>query len=268
MARSQGKNWCFTLNNYTQEEYDAIIAMDAKYYVVGKEVGAEGTPHLQGFVSLHVNHRLTAVKRYCSRAHWELAKGTATQNFTYCSKDGDFIEKGTRSLTRNEQRVAQQDTWRNFIAAAKNGTAEADYPREFVQYNGFVQRTYRPTLPTLDTYSGLWFMGAPGTGKSRAAREEYPGLYEKSLNRWWDGYEGEETILLDDLDKGASVWIGNFLKRWTDHYPVRVEVKGGSKVVRPKRVIVTSNYSIQTLFADQGPEMVAAIERRFTVREF
>lgn len=40
----------FTLNNWTEEEYGHLerFASGTKWFVMGKEVGENGTPHLQG----------------------------------------------------------------------------------------------------------------------------------------------------------------------------------------------------------------------------
>lgn len=91
--------WCFTLNNYTDDEVtaiDALLGSDAvRYAVYGKEVGASGTPHLQGFVILGNPQRMSYLRRRLSaRAHYESARGTSEQNRTYCIKDGDAYEFG------------------------------------------------------------------------------------------------------------------------------------------------------------------------------
>ncbi|KAH3837875.1 hypothetical protein DPMN_111277 [Dreissena polymorpha] len=94
------KNWCFTLNNYTDDEYKAIREYDCGYLIVGEEKGEEqGTPHLQGYVQMHKKVRLTSMKRiFNARAHYSTAKGTARDNYVYCTKEGRFFEKGVAQV--------------------------------------------------------------------------------------------------------------------------------------------------------------------------
>ena len=119
---------------------------------------------------------------------------------------------------------------------------------------------------SIDQLDNLWIYGPPGTGKSRYVRQTYSRdeLYDKPLNKWWDAYEGEDTVVLDDFGKNHAI-LGDHLKRWADHYPFTAEVKGGACILRPKRIIVTSNYHPNEIFEDQS--MKEAVLRRFNLIE-
>lgn len=58
--------WCFTFNNYTEEEIElleTIFRVEAEWYVFQEEVGEEKTPHLQGTFKLIHKARLTQLKK-------------------------------------------------------------------------------------------------------------------------------------------------------------------------------------------------------------
>lgn len=87
------RRYCFTLNNYTEEELSHIKSQLEDYdYIIGREVGKEGTPHLQGFIDFKVQKVFHIVKNLISdRAHIEACKGSRDQNIKYCKKDNNFI---------------------------------------------------------------------------------------------------------------------------------------------------------------------------------
>lgn len=89
---SYGKRFCFTLNNYTDSDVTnlmCIINKDNMFYVVGKEVGDEGTPHLQGYIEC--SKRIRPIEYFGNKKiHWEIAKGSRDQNFYYCSKECQY----------------------------------------------------------------------------------------------------------------------------------------------------------------------------------
>lgn len=97
----RSRRWCFTLNNYTpQEEQDVLDLINngalVTYGIFGREVGASGTPHLQGYLRMAKLYRLGAMRLLpgLQRAHLEPAKGNEESNIVYCSKDGDFSAGG------------------------------------------------------------------------------------------------------------------------------------------------------------------------------
>lgn len=111
VGRRRCRDWCFTWNNYTEGERAYLRAMGEsdqdriQYLVYGREVGASGTPHLQGFIQLKrplsiqsVQRLLCPIPRPGNHVHLEERVGTVEQATNYAKKDGDFREFGTPSM--------------------------------------------------------------------------------------------------------------------------------------------------------------------------
>lgn len=63
-------------------------------FVFGKEVGEEGTPHLQGYLEAKNSVDFDSLKRAFPMIHWEKAKGSKQANLCYCTKENDYICSG------------------------------------------------------------------------------------------------------------------------------------------------------------------------------
>lgn len=84
---------CFTLNNWTEEESQNLkdfLTSSGGLWVIGKEVGEEGTPHLQGYVRFKNQRIFKTLLEHNKRIHWEKCKGTEKENIRYCCKDGSY----------------------------------------------------------------------------------------------------------------------------------------------------------------------------------
>lgn len=86
------KHWCFTLNNWEIQELETLETVCKEKeikYCIGKEVGENGTPHLQGFISSKTKIRPMETFKN-KRIHWEKCKGNEEQNIKYCTKDNNY----------------------------------------------------------------------------------------------------------------------------------------------------------------------------------
>ena len=104
---SYGKHWCFTLNNYTEQDVARLSSLieqpHVSYLIFGKEVGESGTPHLQGFISLAQRKRGNAVKTTIgSNPHVEIARSIHNA-IEYCKKEGDWIDFGQMGSTQGKR---------------------------------------------------------------------------------------------------------------------------------------------------------------------
>jgi hypothetical protein len=115
----------------------------------------------------------------------------------------------------------------------------------------------------MDNY---WFWGPSGTGKSMEARRRWPMFFYKNCNKWWCGYDGQATIMVEDFDKNHAC-LCHHLKIWADRYPFTAEVKQGSTgTIRPDRIVITSNYHPRDIWPDAGD--LEPILRRFKIVHF
>lgn len=131
------KHWCYTINNPTTGDAELIEKAKRRfvYHVCGREVGEDGTLHMQGYVVFLNRCRLPAVKKVFPRAHLEIKKGTSLQASNYCKKDGHFIEDGKCPMTLKKR---NEKDWSEAYKAAKEGRLD-DIPRDmYLRYRNNV----------------------------------------------------------------------------------------------------------------------------------
>lgn len=270
MLRSRG--YVFTLNNYTEEEEEKLIQTQGHMYLIyGKEVGEKGTPHLQGFIYFKNQRSFNSVKKLLgTRYHIEKQMGTNQQAIDYCKKEGIYREIGSPPIGQVgkkctvEERAAKNKRLRDTSLNELVDKGEISIKEVRALKNARMDLAQENKEYTHEGVRGEWYVGPPGTGKSHKARSENPGAYIKAQNKWFDGYQGEKVIILDDYDTPT---LGHYLKIWTDKWSCSGEIKGGTVNLQHEKFIITSNYRIEEIW-ETDITLQEAIKRRFKVTNF
>lgn len=260
---SKCRAYCFTLNNYTDVDLDRLEKgkSDTRYLVFGYEVGASGTYHIQGYVEFKNARTLKSMQKWLPRAHFEKRKGTPKQAADYCKKEGKYdefgeiSEQGKRSDLMDVKKsidngASTKDLWDNHFPQMVR------YDKAFARYRLYHDKKQWIAV-SVDAY-----VGAAGAGKSRTARERYPDLYmlpnPKGGTVWFDGYDGQQTLLIEEIDK-TGIDFG-YLLQLLDGYPMLLQTKGAFVCKNWNKVILTSNNDPKTWFPELG--YPASLERR------
>nr|WQA30183.1 MAG: rep protein [Cressdnaviricota sp.] len=119
---------------------------------------------------------------------------------------------------------------------------------------------------------GIWLWGDAKVGKSQWAHDfgKYVGsFYEKGPSKFWDGYEGQEVVIMEEV-RSSALFDAGYINRWTDVYPCKGEIKGSTVWLKHRYFIITSNIDPRE-FCMRGnmfdPVLYEAVKRRFIIRE-
>ncbi len=256
------RNYCFTDFNMTQWD-DVYKDDDSMVYIAyGKETCPDtGRMHYQGWVQFDKRQRF---KRALAALGGHVAlfrcKGTEEQNNKYCRKDNDFKSLG--SFTTQGERVDLVEMCR----AAKDvhipleECAELN-PGSWVRYyRGFMNvrmmAVKSATTEWRDIHVSV-YSGTTGTGKTRKAVEAGGYMIHGDNLQWWDGYEGERRIIIDEYSNQIPI---TKLLGILDGYQLRLPIKGGFTYANWTRVIITTNLAVLHVQAKEEHQL--ALERR------
>jgi hypothetical protein len=267
---SKNRNFIFTWNNYNDESKthlsSLVTNLVVKYVAYAEEIApTTGTKHLQGYISFLSPKTLAQARLKLPGCHVLTMNGSIAQNADYCSKSGDLIEHGEKPVSNDNKGRAEKLRWQRARELAKEGNLDDIDADIFLRCYSTLKRIksdYATKPLPVDTVC-VWIYGPTGTGKSYSVETRFPDCYKKCMDdlKWFDGYNGEDAVYLEDIDKYQVKW-GGVLKRLADRWPMQTSIKGSMAYIRPKYVVVTSNYRIDEIWTD--PQTVEPLERRFT----
>lgn len=262
---AQARQWCFTDFSVAEQLDPGMMEPTPDYAIYQLECSPTTClPHFQGYLHFPSPVRLNALKRLLPTAHLETCKGTPAQNIEYCSKPETRMEGPWEyGVPPSEERGKRTD-WEHIRDMCKEGLKDVDfaeqYPGHFARnYSGIKRLKGVFMKPRTEMPDVRVICGPPGTGKSSWARDNYPDAYWKPPNnKWWDYYDGEESVIIDEF-KG---WIPyNDLNKLCDMYPYYVEIKGTSTPIPALNVVLISNYHPADWY-DSSKVMATSFRRR------
>lgn len=239
------------------------------YLVYGKEICPDtGKKHWQGYAEFKSPKTLKAAQKDLGigDAHMEKRHGTPTQAAEYCMKDGEFKEFGERRADpepgkrndiialRDAARAASSVTELHDDKVVEAYASHMKFAKEVMFYSKKA-RTAEWRNVTVEIY---W--GDPRTGKTKRAKEEGDSYtWLPSEPAWFDGYDGEKILIIDEFY--GQVRMELMLKLLEGHQQ-RLPVKGGFTWAEWDRVFITSN----TNPTEWYPNVPEEVRRAFHAR--
>lgn len=108
---SRARCWEFTLNNWVKSDLSQLTQYFAnELYVIGEEIGENGTPHLQGHIECKNQMRFSTLKKAFPKAHWEVTKNKMAAR-TYCKKSG----KVHTNIVEEKEEESLEEQYNSFM---------------------------------------------------------------------------------------------------------------------------------------------------------
>lgn len=280
-ANARTRNWCFTLNNPTDEERQKFaewsdqLPRGISFLIFQEERGhGEDTPHFQGYLELSNTRNLNWLKNnFNNRAHFEPRKGTQKEAIDYCCKEDTRVPDGMAGRCGEPRGATAEEAKERRIQALdkirKGELRLRDVESDLLLNTGFTQAA-KLVLSTMlgpqREVEVITIVGGTGIGKSWACYH-YCGtdLITYQRNGWFGGADTQgNNLLFDEFTGGLP--FDDFLKL-LDGYPMQLPVKGSFYPAHYTRVFITSNVLPELWWTAKGMESEELERKRKGHRE-
>lgn len=232
---------------------------ECKYVRFGHETcPTTGRPHLQGWLQWSSPRQVADFWSAFGHPHVERRRGKVVDNQRYTAKEGDWEEYGEPPKQGN------RTDWRQAVDQVRARLPLVDVidaqPHLLPTIRALERLATLTRQPPKDRdVRVLYIQGPAGCGKTRAIHQAYPEAYWKPEGEWWDGYEGQSVVVLDDYYSDIRY---QQLLRVLDRYPLRLPVKGGFVPAEYTTVLITSNANLDEQYPNTLGARREALYRR------
>jgi len=271
--KAKQRKWIIT-DWFTEEDGDwkqglarwqSLDESTIRYAVYVVETGKDGKAHMQAFIHFTRPLALTTIKsrlksksihcetvindeaavHYCSKPH----DGCSCK---HCSKTGERLY-GPVEIGKmpNYEKKSSETPTELLIAMIESGKTDEEIAKEAAwallrHCRGIASLRFalmRESSRKWREVEVILLTGEAGTGKTAfAISDSADGYFKPDLSKkeiWFDGYQGERTLILDDF-RGTSCKFEQLLKL-LDGHQLSIPIKGGHTYALWTRVYITSN---------------------------
>lgn len=272
------KKRCWTFTYFPEDlERNSEWIKDLSHHKAVKNmfVGLETCPtsgkyHFQGYIRFLNAKDFKGAKRFfgMDKIHIEEAKGNDQHNYDYCLATGKYDSKEGHVSRIIEKGEPSTQGKRTDIECAIDIIKETCKMSEVLDAvpnyqacrHAELYLKYKEAPRKVEPIKVVWIWGSSGTGKTKQVYDEHPDVYRPTTFKWWEGYDGHDTILIDDFRRDYCKF--HELLKLLDIYPFRVETKGGARQVQFKTIYITSPYSPTDTYETR--EDLVQLTRRIT----
>jgi hypothetical protein len=236
----QSRKWFFTCNNPTDEDInnfkDARLDGTLSWLCVYKEIGEQGTPHLQGGLKLQNNsYNISWMNNHINnRTHWMIMKGSPEQVRNYCTKDYKQGKNTSEFIYDDGCKENSKEIARKYCKDLQSGIKSlADISKE----DPYFYQNHFKGLEALNTITRdekqrkkpevIWLYGEPGSGKTTWAINYLQNEYDnvKLTNNFFSGIRNSPNCIYDEIKPEKQDY--EELLEMLGEYKCDINIKGG-----------------------------------------
>lgn len=275
--RTIAKHWVFTA--WSEPALGDQLPPWASFIVFGTEVCPDtNRVHWQGYLELTKKLRIRQIRALfetvgVSQVWLGLRLGSPDEAIAYCQKDGIVTTLGTpssessRQGQRNDlQRIADEVASGEFASIRAGITSGKISNYQQLRVVDRILPLFEPKRDWKPTVIVHW--GPSGTGKSRLAKHLFPDSYRApaSAPKWWPGYDGHETVWVDEFRGSFMPFAG--LLDLLDRYEYQIEYKGGHRQLLAKTFVFTSPFHPRFWYPGCAEQLFQLLRRISYIRYF
>lgn len=264
MPSTKGRAFCLTFFTEPIKEIPETV----RYAVFGKEIAPTTKKiHWQAYAEFDKQLRFGAVKKLFKdkTIHIEVRHGTREEARDYCKKEGDWYEHGVWIKGPGARRDLEA-----IVQVMKDGasitevmmTHSSAYCRHRNGLRDIAAEITRQKASKWRTVEVIFHTGPTGCGKTRAAMEVATYKIQADQTDWWQDYQGEEAICIDEYNNDMKI---SRLLQYLDGYECRLPVKGSHTYAMWTKVFITSNLRWEEIHPNAKMVHKKALRRRITM---